>query len=236
MNGKYFGEIGQNIVIGELSKYGIGIAVPLGDNLPFDLIAIVDNRLYKLQIKSSSQGHENESVVFNFLSNDFYSGKIKKYSKDEVDVCVAVDLRTYQVYLFDDFEARGSVTIRLGPPKNHQAKRMNWHDDFVLNSSRVKKVFNFEPPNWDGWFSKRLSQATKYQHSCLCCGKLFSNGSKNAKYCGENCSKTAQRRVERPSKETLHEDINRLSWRAIGRKYGVSDNAVRKWARNYSLI
>ena len=32
------------------------------------------------------------------------------------------------------------------------------------------------------------------------------------------------------------EDIKIFSWCAIGRKYGVSDNAVRKWARSYDII
>jgi len=32
------------------------------------------------------------------------------------------------------------------------------------------------------------------------------------------------------------ETIDTMSWCAIGRKYKVSDNAVRKWARKYGLI
>ena len=44
------------------------------------------------------------------------------------------------------------------------------------------------------------------------------------------------RKVERPTKEQLAEDIINLSWTAIGKKYGVSDNATRKWARKYGLL
>jgi len=40
------------------------------------------------------------------------------------------------------------------------------------------------------------------------------------------------KKVEWPSPEQLLEDIRLLSWVAIGNKYGVSDNAVRKWAKN----
>lgn len=233
MNGKYFGEIGQNVVIGELSKFGVGIAVPLGDNLPFDLIVIVENRLYKLQVKSSSQGKKNESVTFDFASNDFYTGKVKRYSKEEVDVLVGVDLRTYQVYLFSDFEKRRTMTIRLSLPKNGQTKNIHRHEDFVLTASRVKEIFKFEQPELDGWFSKQGSQ---HRHVCLMCHQEFVNGAKHSRYCGIKCTSQSQRRVERPDKETLKSDIELLSWRAIGRKYGVSDNAVRKWARSYSLI
>lgn len=232
MNGKYFGEIGQNVVIGELSKYGVGIAIPLGDNLPFDLIAIVKNRLYKLQVKSSSQGIENESVMFDFASSDFYAGEVKRYSKQQIDFIVGVDLRTYRVYLFDEFEKKRTITLRLTPTKNNQRANSNWHEDFILDCSRIKELFDFIPPSSDGWFSKKAM----YQHTCECCEKSFGNKHRNAKYCGAKCNQIAQRRVIRPSKKELQNDIKMLSWRSMGRKHGVSDNAVRKWARGYGLI
>jgi hypothetical protein len=41
------------------------------------------------------------------------------------------------------------------------------------------------------------------------------------------------RKVERPSHEQLLSDVSEMSMLAVGRKYGVSDNAVRKWLRWY---
>jgi transposase-like protein len=40
--------------------------------------------------------------------------------------------------------------------------------------------------------------------------------------------------VERPPREQLLAEIAATSWSAVGRKYGVSDNAVRKWVRMYA--
>lgn len=40
-----------------------------------------------------------------------------------------------------------------------------------------------------------------------------------------------QRKVERPSKEILLNEIKELGYRGTGRKYGVSDNAIRKWVK-----
>jgi uncharacterized protein YjcR len=37
--------------------------------------------------------------------------------------------------------------------------------------------------------------------------------------------------VERPSHEQLLADLRELSFVKVGAKYGVSDNAVRKWLR-----
>jgi transposase-like protein len=41
------------------------------------------------------------------------------------------------------------------------------------------------------------------------------------------------RKVERPSYEELIFDIEETSYVAVGRKYGVSDNAIRKWLEQY---
>lgn len=55
------------------------------------------------------------------------------------------------------------------------------------------------------------------------------------KYCSPICASFARRRSKRPSKEQLESEINSMTWLAIGKKYGVSDNAVRKWARSFGI-
>jgi hypothetical protein len=42
-----------------------------------------------------------------------------------------------------------------------------------------------------------------------------------------------KRKVKRPSFDVLMSEISRLGYSAVGRKYGVSDNAVRKWMKGY---
>jgi len=71
MNSKYKGDTGQNCVIGQFARYGVGIAFPLSDNYRFDLVAIAGNKLFKVQVKSSSH-HIGDSVVdFHITSNSF---------------------------------------------------------------------------------------------------------------------------------------------------------------------
>ncbi len=41
------------------------------------------------------------------------------------------------------------------------------------------------------------------------------------------------RKVQRPDHEALKRDIEQMGYIGAGRKYGVSDNAVRKWIRAY---
>jgi transposase-like protein len=42
-----------------------------------------------------------------------------------------------------------------------------------------------------------------------------------------------RRKVPRPPYDQLVEDVSALGFSATGRKYGVSDRAVRKWIRWY---
>jgi hypothetical protein len=52
-----------------------------------------------------------------------------------------------------------------------------------------------------------------------------------AEYCA-HCCKISQRVVKlRPSKDQLLKMIKETSYVAVGKKYGVSDNAVRKWLK-----
>ena len=45
--------------------------------------------------------------------------------------------------------------------------------------------------------------------------------------------KERPRKVERPPHQKLIDEINQFGYRAIGRKYNVSDNAIRKWVKFY---
>jgi hypothetical protein len=57
-----------------------------------------------------------------------------------------------------------------------------------------------------------------------------------SKYCSSECAKFSKRKVPRPDKETLADEIRKYSYMHLSRKYGVSDNAIRKWARGYGLV
>lgn len=47
----------------------------------------------------------------------------------------------------------------------------------------------------------------------------------------ENC--LSQRKVDRPPFDQLQQEIRDLGYSAVGRKYEVSDNAIRKWVKTY---
>lgn len=71
-------------------------------------------------------------------------------------------------------------------------------------------------------------------NKCYTCNKPLQNQQK--KFCSHVCYHVASRKVSRPSKEQLQRDISESNFLALGRKYGVSDNAIRKWAKGYGLL
>lgn len=77
---------------------------------------------------------------------------------------------------------------------------------------------------------KHYKTATnKKQNKCIDCQE---NIHKRATRCVK-CHNKSIRKVERPSLEILKKETKEMGFSATGRKYGVSDNAVRKWIKNY---
>jgi hypothetical protein len=86
---------------------------------------------------------------------------------------------------------------------------------------------------------------TPQERTCPVCGNKFVPRYKKHRYCSRACGtrwdrsslrgvpRLSTRRVERPPYEQLMREIEETSYLAVGRKYGVSDNAIRKWVRQY---
>ena len=75
---------------------------------------------------------------------------------------------------------------------------------------------------------KRSKGEEKKPKICLICNKYYIPWSKKQKCCSSECGAIFRRTVVRPNKEELIELVKTQSLVKIGKKYGVSDNAVRK--------
>jgi hypothetical protein len=74
------------------------------------------------------------------------------------------------------------------------------------------------------------------EKECPKCHIKFKPRNKRKKYCYECGTRENLRKVKnRPNKYELELLIKQMSWCAIGRKYDVSDSAVRKWARQMGI-
>lgn len=69
------------------------------------------------------------------------------------------------------------------------------------------------------------------RNTCQVCGSAISN---DAHYCVV-CSQQKRRITNRPERDELKFLIRNTTFVSIGQKYGVSDNAIRKWCDYYNL-
>jgi hypothetical protein len=134
-----------------------------------------------------------------------------------------------------------------GQDENWRGARMGLvldHINGVLNDNRLENL-RIVCPNCAATFDThcgRKNGLERTPRSCLRCGTEFWPQRRTHRYCSRACGiryelgrepKPEIRKVERPSYEQLKEDIRTMSMLAVGRKYGVSDNAVAKWIRWY---
>ena len=79
-------------------------------------------------------------------------------------------------------------------------------------------------------YLRRFQDFEYLLNNCPICGGRCTN-----KYCSQKCYYIGKRKVTPPSKKELEVLIKTTSFLQIGKMYGVSDNAVRKWCKKYNL-
>lgn len=99
--------------------------------------------------------------------------------------------------------------------------------DFVDKIRNTEKKIDF-----DYFYYVPIPKNRKKKH-CIDCGKNINSHSIRCRECNYKISRN--RKVDRPSKEELEKMIWELPMTKLGKKYRVSDNAVRKWCKSYNI-
>lgn len=92
-----------------------------------------------------------------------------------------------------------------------------------IETSPIVSTINKEP--------QLIEERRVNKRKCIDCDDYISKKSKGR--CMK-CSRLKSRKVKnRPKKEDLENDIKELGYVGTGKKYGVSDNSIRKWLKRY---
>ena len=139
---KQDGEKGERIVIGELAKFDIGVAIPLGECHRFDLIIIYNNKLWKAQVKSSKKHRPKRANVVEFNIKQCGTYGVRKYSKKDCDVMILCDYETIFLLKPEDFVNKSSFSVRYKPPFKDSRKDYKFFEKYVISEQRIKEVFD----------------------------------------------------------------------------------------------
>jgi hypothetical protein len=115
------------------------------------------------------------------------------------------------------------------------------HINGVATDNRLENL-QIVCPNCAATLDTHCGRNKRLVRACRACGKEFHSNTATQRHCSRSCGGLSEaslhaaaeaRTVARPPYEVLLREIAATSWSAVGRKYGVSDNAVRKWVRWY---
>jgi len=120
------------------------------------------------------------------------------------------------------------------------------HINGVRDDNRLENL-RVVCPNCAATFATHCGRKNRIEvaeRACALCGTAFRPKYPRHRYCSQQCGTRAPkpnrgipnpagRRVTRPPYDDLLREIAETSYVAVGRRHGVSDNAVRKWVRQY---
>lgn len=116
------------------------------------------------------------------------------------------------------------------------------HINGVRDDNRIENL-RIVCPNCNATLDTHCGRKARIEdRPCERCGHLFHPNRPSQTHCSRACGQrhdhrrrvlAGARRVERPPHDQLRAEVAALGWVGTGRKYGVSDNAIRKWMRAY---
>ena len=212
------------LIMSILNNYGV-VSIPYGNSARYDCILDIDKTLYRIQIKSLNMIDDDTIVVPMSNSRMCSDGNVTKtYTEDEVDYIVIC--YNNQLYFFKPGMAKKTLTVRISKPL---LANQHWIEEY-----HISKVLGIEILSWVSLKEKnRKEQKSKTnKYFCIECGKPVSN--KNSR-CSVCYKQFCTAKSSKPEREILKDKIKIMPFTQIGKEYGVTDNAVRKWCKSYNL-
>jgi 5-methylcytosine-specific restriction endonuclease McrA len=177
-----------------------------------------NNKVLCLQIDHIN-GIRNDNRLENlrFLCPNCHSQTETWCSKNNTLTVNTIDLELLKSTIFSSLSVT-EIIRRLGfcDTKSNRLQIKKTMKDNNFNFSVDEKLYN------------KTDNKIEKIFTCKC-GEIIK---KNSKQC-KKCKYTQSRMTERPSYIDLIEEVNKNGFSATGRKYGVSDNAIRKWIKYY---
>lgn len=194
----------------------------------------------------------NQSLKFNYeaIYNKWQEGYLCKELEEIFNCCdevihnalLAYGITQNEIYERGNFHKVDEYyIIALSPIDKKPLKIFDSLKDVkkILNLKNTSSIWNaIKNPNWkaNGYYWIKSKEYIQIEET-ISDKDFIQNAIKKREYTEQTKIKLSfsKRKVERPSREEFKELIRTISFTEIGQKYGVTDNAVRKWCDFYDL-
>lgn len=137
MNTVSIGDIGESLAIAKFTKEGLTVSKPLSNNARYDLIVEFNNKLYKVQVKTTNSIKEGK-MTFATKTTNYTKGNwaSNAYSKDEVDIFFLYCVENEWCGLYYSIESATipvELNIRTVPPKNGQKVGIRFAEEYAFD-------------------------------------------------------------------------------------------------------
>ncbi len=129
LHSKQLGAIGVVRVAAKLMSEGYSVFAEIGDLSRVDLIALVDYKAVKIQVKTRNLKN-GRITVDSRKSGPSY---LYRYTPDDVDVfAIYIPQKDWILFLNvnEILQAKGTFAIRIDQSKNKQQARVHWAEDY----------------------------------------------------------------------------------------------------------
>ena len=140
LNSKQKGNLTELQCITYFYQLGYQCSLPYGENSRYDFIVDINNKLFRIQVKTSSlKKNSSDAIEFSCRSTRVNSqGSIsKRYTEDEIDFFAT--FWEGKCYLIPQKECSVTKTLRFELPKNGRITGISFAKDYEVEN-QIKKI------------------------------------------------------------------------------------------------
>jgi len=130
------GYLGSLIFEKKLIENEWNVFKPVLENGKVDMIIEKNNKYLKIQIKTVQSGQYNKIIPVRKISHNMGEYKIKKYTKEDIDYFVGVDVESEDVYIIPiEFFSKYSSSISVNTCSKYKNNftQMELNDGNIIN-------------------------------------------------------------------------------------------------------
>ena len=171
-------------------------------------------------------------LITNTLTNKVYVGQsvdIKRRWSEHRARALDPNNNCYEKLLYRSIRKHGIEVFKFSVLCECTQEELNVQEKYYIQK------YNCVVPNGYNVLNENNAPYYTKEHSCSCCGKSMHYDTVH-NLC-RDCYVKSTRKVERPAKEELITILYAYkgNFRQVGKLFGLTDSAIRKWCKSYDL-